>query len=144
MDSAGRRNGGFVLCRAFLDEFWPVGGLMSHSQIATGGSNLIGPPHQFIQTYHNQPWGGWGLAESAGGWKSGSILWPAKFDKNSTFLGGGLAIAKLHSAGRIGSVRLVEIFKHTTISHWVAGFWPNWPGDGKGAPFCCRDNSKKI
>jgi hypothetical protein len=73
---------------------------MSHSQIATGGPNLIGPPRQIIQTYNNQPSGGWALAESAGGWKGSYVLWPAKFDKNSTF-GGGLAIAILRPAGQI-------------------------------------------
>jgi hypothetical protein len=100
-DSAGQRNSGFVLCSAFLDEFWLVGGLMSHSRIATGGPNLINPPHQFIQTYPNQPSGGWALAKSAGGWKGGSVLWRAKFDENSTFFGGGVAMAKLRPAGRI-------------------------------------------
>jgi hypothetical protein len=80
--------GGFVLCSAFLDKFWPVGGLMSHSQIATAGPNLIGLPHQIIQTYPNQPSGGWALSDLAGGWKGGSILWPAKFDKK-LMLGGG-------------------------------------------------------
>ncbi len=59
-----QRNGGFVLCSAFLDKFRPVGGLMSHSQIATGMPNLIGLLSQSIQTYHNQPLGGWALAES--------------------------------------------------------------------------------
>jgi hypothetical protein len=86
-DSAGQRNGGFILTSAFLDEFRPVGGLMSHSQIATGVPNLIGPPCQIIQTYNNQPSGGLALAELAGGWKGVSILWPAKFGKNSTFGG---------------------------------------------------------
>ncbi len=63
--------------------------------------------------------------------------------KNSTknwHLGGGLALAKLRPAGKIRSVRLVEIFKHTTINHWVAGLWPNWQGDGKAAPFCGSNN----
>jgi hypothetical protein len=82
-------NGGFVLCSDFLDEFWPVGGLMSHSRIATGGPNAIGPPHQIIQTYHNQPSGDRALPESAGGWKGGFVLWLAKFDKKSMFGGGG-------------------------------------------------------
>jgi hypothetical protein len=63
---------------AFLDKFRPEG-LMSHSQIATGRPNLISPPRQIIQTYNNQPLGGWALAESAGGWKGGSVLWPAKY-----------------------------------------------------------------
>jgi hypothetical protein len=49
-------------------------GLMSQSQIATGGLNSIGMPHQIIQTYYNQPSGGWALAELAGGWKGGSVL----------------------------------------------------------------------
>jgi hypothetical protein len=89
-DLAGQRNGSFVLSSAFLDEFRLVGGLMSHSQIATSGPNSIGLSHQIIQTYNNQPLGGWALAELAGGWKGHSILWPAKFDKNSTFGGGGL------------------------------------------------------
>jgi hypothetical protein len=31
---------------------------MSHSQIATGGQNLIGLPHQIIQANNNQPLGG--------------------------------------------------------------------------------------
>jgi hypothetical protein len=46
----------------FLDEFRQVGGLMSHIQIATGVTNLIGPLGQSIQTYHNQPsvWLGFG------------------------------------------------------------------------------------
>jgi hypothetical protein len=94
LDLAGQRNGGFILSSAFLDKFWPVGGLMSHSRIATGGLNSIGQPHQIVQTYNNQTLGGWALAESVGGWKSGFVLWP----KNSTkvqCLGGGLAIAKL-------------------------------------------------
>jgi hypothetical protein len=89
LDLAGQRNGGFVLCSAFLDKFWPVGVLMSQSQIVTGWPNLINPPHQIIQTYCNQPLGDWALAELAGGWKGSSILWPAKFDKNLTFGGGG-------------------------------------------------------
>ncbi len=89
LDLAGQRNSGFALSSAFLDKFWLVVGLMSHSQIATSGPNLIGLPHQIIQTYNNQPSGGWALAESAGGWKGGSNLWPAKFDENSTFGGGG-------------------------------------------------------
>jgi hypothetical protein len=63
-DLAGQRNRSFVLSSAFLDKFWPVGGLMSHSQIAT--PNSIGLPHQIIQTYNNQPSGGWALADSAG------------------------------------------------------------------------------
>ncbi len=62
---------------------------MSHSQIATGGPNSIGPPRQIIQTYNNQPLGGWALAETAGGWKGGSVLWPAKFDKIYRLGGGG-------------------------------------------------------
>jgi hypothetical protein len=89
LDLAGQRNSGFVLSSAFLDEFWPVGGLMSHSQIATGGPNLISLPCQIIQIYNNQPSGGWALAESAGEWNGGSILWPENFDGNSTFEGGG-------------------------------------------------------
>jgi hypothetical protein len=71
---------------------------MSHSQIVTGGPNLIGPPHQIIQTYNNQPSGGWALAESAGGWKGGSVLWPAKFDKDSMF-GGGVSHSQIASSG---------------------------------------------
>ncbi len=59
-------------------------------------------------------------------------------------LGGGLPIAKSHPAGQIQWVRPVRIFKHTTIIHRVAGPWPNWPGNGKEAPFCGRDNSTKI
>ncbi len=97
MDSAGQRNGGFVLSSAFLDEFWPVGGLMSHSQIATSRLNSIGPSHQIIQTYNNQPLGGWALAESARGWKGHSILWPAKFNKNSMF-GGGVSHSQIASS----------------------------------------------
>jgi hypothetical protein len=61
---------------------------MSHSQIATGGTNSIGPPRQIIQTYNNHPSGGRALAELAGGWKGGSVLWPEKIDENSTFGGG--------------------------------------------------------
>jgi hypothetical protein len=76
LDSAGRRNGGFVLSSAFLDKFRPVGGLMSHSQLATSGPNSISPPRQIIHTYNNQPSGGWALVQLAGGWKGGSILWP--------------------------------------------------------------------
>ncbi len=53
--------------------FW---GGVSLSQITFSRSNSIGPPSQHIQTYHNQPSGGWALAELAGGWKGGSILWP--------------------------------------------------------------------
>jgi hypothetical protein len=86
------------LSSAFLDEFRLVGGLMSHSQIATGEPNLIGPPHQIIQTYNKQPLGGWALAESAGGWKGGSILWLVKFDKKSTF-GGGVSHSQIASSG---------------------------------------------
>jgi hypothetical protein len=71
---------------------------MSHSQIATGGPNLISLPHQIIQTYHNQPSGGWALAESAGGWKGDFVLWPAKFDKISMF-GGGVAHSQIASSG---------------------------------------------
>jgi hypothetical protein len=95
---AGQRNGSFVLSSAFLDEFRPVGGLMSHSQIATGGPNSTGPPRQIIQTYNNQPSDGWALAESAGGWKGHSVLWPAKFNKNSTF-GGGVSHSQIASSG---------------------------------------------
>jgi hypothetical protein len=97
--SAGRQNGGFVLPSSFLDEFWPVGGSMSHSQIATGGPNSIGLLHQIIQTDNNQPSGGWSLAESAGGWKGSSVLWLAKFNKNFNVWGGGLAVAKSRPAG---------------------------------------------
>jgi hypothetical protein len=35
---------------------------------------LIGLPCQNIQTHHNQPSGGWDLAELAGGWKGGYVL----------------------------------------------------------------------
>jgi hypothetical protein len=73
---------------------------MSYSQIATGGPNSISPPRQIIQTYNNQPSSGWALAASARGWKGGSVLWQAKLNENSTF-GGGLAIVKLHKAGKI-------------------------------------------
>jgi hypothetical protein len=62
---------------------------MSHSRIATGGKNLISPPHQAVQTYHNHLSGGWALDELAGGWKGSSILGPAKFDENLTFGGRG-------------------------------------------------------
>jgi hypothetical protein len=81
LDLAGQRNGSFVLCSAFFGRIFAVWGLMSHIQVATGGPNLIGPPHQIIQTYHNQPLGGWALAKLAGGWTGGSILWPANFNK---------------------------------------------------------------
>jgi hypothetical protein len=51
-------------------------GGVSHNQMASSGPNLIGLHSKSIQTYHNQPLGGLDLAELAGGWKSGSILWP--------------------------------------------------------------------
>ncbi len=124
----------------FLEEFWPVGGFMSHSQIATGGLNLIGPPHQIIQTYNNQPLGGWALAELAGGWKGGSVLWPAKFNKNSTFGGGGGGV----SQSQIASSRLnsfsaahqnIQTYHNQPLGGWVlaesAGGWKDgsvlWP-----------------
>jgi hypothetical protein len=72
---------------------------MSHSQIATGGPNSIGPPRQIIQTYNNQPSGGWALGELAGGWKGHSVLWPANSTKIQR-LGGGLAIAKSRPVGQ--------------------------------------------
>ncbi len=50
------------------------GGGVSHSQNAFSGPNLISAPGQNIQTYHNQPLGGWALAELAGGWEGGFIL----------------------------------------------------------------------
>jgi hypothetical protein len=55
----------FVQC--IFGHFLPLGGLTSHSQIATSGPNLISPPHLIIQTYNNQPSGGWALAELARG-----------------------------------------------------------------------------
>jgi hypothetical protein len=67
-----------------------------------------------------------------------------KIQQKFDFLGGGLAIVKWHPVGQIRLVRPVDIFKHTTINHQVAGLWLNWPGDGKAAPFCGRDNSTKI
>jgi hypothetical protein len=55
LDLAGQRNGSFVLFSSFLDKFQPVGGLMSHSQIATGGPNLtICPVKLFKHTTINQ------------------------------------------------------------------------------------------
>jgi hypothetical protein len=72
---------------------------MSHSQIATGGPNSIGPPRKIIQMYHNQPSGGWALAELAGEWKGSSVLWPAKFVKNLTFGGGGVSHSHIPSSG---------------------------------------------
>ncbi len=124
------------MCSAFLDKIWPVGRLTSHSQIATGGLNLVGPPYQIIQTYHKQPVGGWALAESAGGWKGGSVLWPAMFDKKSTF-GGGLAIAKSQPAGKIHLACSVSLLNHTTNNPSVevackhgGGCGPFVPGGG--------------
>ncbi len=96
-DLARQRNGGFVLCSAFLEKKWPVGGLTSHSQIATGGLNLINPPRHIIQTYHNQPLDGWALTELAGGWKGGSVLLPEKFNKKLTF-GGGVSHSQIASS----------------------------------------------
>jgi hypothetical protein len=116
---------------------------MSHSQIATGGPNLISPPHQIVK--HSSPnhwvagiWLNW-----PGDRKAAPFCGRINLTKNQR-LGGGLPIAKLHPAGQIQSVCPFKIFKHTTINHQVAGLWPNRPGDGKGALFCGRDNSTKI
>ncbi len=120
------------------------GGSVSHSQITSSKPNSINPPSLTSQPYHNQPSGGWALAELAGEWKAGSILWQGKFDKKMIFGGGGLAIAKLHPVGLNGPICLVKIFNHTTINHRVAGLWLNRPGDGKAALFCGREILTKI
>jgi hypothetical protein len=104
-----------------LDEFWPVGGLMSHCKIATGRPNSIGPPRQTIQTYHNHSSGGWALAELAGGWKGGSILWPAKFDKNLTFWGGvshsQIAFSGPNSIGQPG--QNIQTYHNQPLGGWA-------------------------
>jgi hypothetical protein len=61
---------------------------MSHSQITTGGPKPIGPLGQSIQTYNNQPSGGWALAESAEGWKGGFFFVAVKFRQKFEFEGG--------------------------------------------------------
>jgi hypothetical protein len=58
--------------------------------------------------------------------------------------GGGVSHSQIASSGLNSLVRPVEIFKHTTINHQVAGLWLNRPGDGKVTTFCGRDNSMKI
>jgi hypothetical protein len=135
---AGRRNGGFVLSSAFLDEFWPVGGLMSHSQIATGGPNSISPPHQISQTHNNQPSGGWALAESAGGWKGHSILWLAKIRQKFNVWGGGVSHCQIASRGpKLISApgRNIQTYHNQPSGGWalaeLAGGWKGgsvlWP-----------------
>jgi hypothetical protein len=57
--------------------------------------------------------------------------------------GGWWAIVKSQTVGWIRSVSSVEIFKHTTINHQVAGFWLNRPGDEKAALFCGCENLTK-
>jgi hypothetical protein len=98
------KDGSFILSSAFLDKFWLVRGMMSHSQIATGGQNLISLPRQIIQKNNNQPLGGWALAESAGGRKGSSVLWLAKFDKNLTFGGGGGVNHSQIASSRLNSI----------------------------------------
>jgi hypothetical protein len=58
--------------------------------------------------------------------------------------GGRISHSQIASSRPNSSVRPVEIFKHTTINHQVAGLRLNWPGDGKAALFCGRDNSMII
>jgi hypothetical protein len=76
------------------------------------------------------------LPNQLGGEKEAPFCGCDNLTKINFFGGGGLAIAKSRPMGQIQPVHPVEIFKHTTINHQVAGLWLNWLRDGKAATFC--------